>query len=60
MKGSTMTRLEMPAWACVSAKRMAHIERVTALLDQWARWTAWLDIYVKNANKPKDPKVASE
>ena len=30
------------------------------ILDQWARWTAWLDIYVKNANKPKDPKVASE
>jgi dipeptidyl aminopeptidase/acylaminoacyl peptidase len=29
------------------------------ILDQWARWTAWLDIYVKNANKPKD-KVASE
>ena len=29
------------------------------LLDQWARWTAWLDIYVKNANKPKDAKVAS-
>ena len=28
------------------------------LLDQWARWTAWLDIYVKNAGKPKD-KVAS-
>jgi dipeptidyl aminopeptidase/acylaminoacyl peptidase len=28
------------------------------LLDQWARWTAWLDIYVKNAGK-KDPKVAS-
>ncbi|MCC6317312.1 MAG: prolyl oligopeptidase family serine peptidase [Gemmatimonadaceae bacterium] len=23
------------------------------LLDQWARWTAWLDVYVKNANKPK-------
>jgi dipeptidyl aminopeptidase/acylaminoacyl peptidase len=22
-------------------------------LDQWARWTAWLDIYVKNANAPK-------
>jgi dipeptidyl aminopeptidase/acylaminoacyl peptidase len=21
------------------------------LLDQWARWTAWLDIYVKNAGK---------
>ena len=22
-------------------------------LDQWARWTAWLDIYVKNANVSK-------
>jgi dipeptidyl aminopeptidase/acylaminoacyl peptidase len=22
-------------------------------LDQWARWTAWLDLYVKNANVPK-------
>ena len=22
-------------------------------LDQWARWVAWLDKYVKNANKPK-------
>jgi len=31
------------------------------LLDQWARWTAWLDIYVKNAGKkPADAKVASE
>jgi dipeptidyl aminopeptidase/acylaminoacyl peptidase len=30
------------------------------ILDQWARWTAWLDIYVKNAGKPKDAKVASE
>jgi len=32
------------------------------LLDQWARWTAWLDIYVKNAGKEpaKDAKVASE
>jgi dipeptidyl aminopeptidase/acylaminoacyl peptidase len=29
------------------------------ILDQWARWTAWLDIYVKNAGKPKE-KVASE
>lgn len=26
------------------------------LLDLWARWTAWLDIYVKNAGK-KGPKV---
>ena len=22
-------------------------------LDQWARWTAWLDLYVKNAHTPK-------
>jgi dipeptidyl aminopeptidase/acylaminoacyl peptidase len=22
------------------------------VLDQWARWTAWLDKYVKNANQP--------
>jgi dipeptidyl aminopeptidase/acylaminoacyl peptidase len=26
------------------------------LLDLWGRWTAWLDIYVKNANR-KTPKV---
>jgi dipeptidyl aminopeptidase/acylaminoacyl peptidase len=26
------------------------------LLDLWARWTAWLDIYVKNAGK-KSPRV---
>jgi dipeptidyl aminopeptidase/acylaminoacyl peptidase len=26
------------------------------VLDQWARWTAWLDIYVKNAGK-KPTKV---
>ncbi|HEX5072628.1 MAG TPA: prolyl oligopeptidase family serine peptidase [Gemmatimonadaceae bacterium] len=29
------------------------------ILDQWARWTAWLDLYVKNAGQPKE-KVASE
>ena len=29
--------LEMPSWSCVTEKRMAHIERVTALLDEWAR-----------------------
>jgi 2-amino-4-hydroxy-6-hydroxymethyldihydropteridine diphosphokinase len=27
----------MPAWALVSDKRLAHISRVTALLDDWAR-----------------------
>jgi 2-amino-4-hydroxy-6-hydroxymethyldihydropteridine diphosphokinase len=26
----------LPPWACVSDKRRAHIERVTALLDEWA------------------------
>jgi len=31
-----MTRVELPAWACVTEKRRAHIERVTALLDGWA------------------------
>ena len=28
---------ELPAWTVVSEKRRAHIARVTALLDQWAR-----------------------
>lgn len=27
---------ELPAWACVTSKRRAHIERVTTLLDDWA------------------------
>ncbi|MCC6243302.1 MAG: prolyl oligopeptidase family serine peptidase [Gemmatimonadaceae bacterium] len=26
-------------------------------LDQWARWTAWLDLYVKNAHASKKPPV---
>lgn len=29
--------VELPPWARVSERRVAHIERVTALLDQWAR-----------------------
>lgn len=29
------------------------------LLDQWARWTAWLDVYVKNAGQDQSPKVTS-
>ena len=32
----TSAGIELPPWACVSAKRLAHIERVTALLDEWA------------------------
>jgi len=28
--------LQLPAWAVVSDRRLAHIERVTALLDRWA------------------------
>lgn len=30
------TSLVLPVWACVTPKRRAHIERVTALLDDWA------------------------
>ena len=26
-------------------------------LDQWARWAAWLDIYVKHAVEPAAPKA---
>ena len=29
--------IELPPWAQVSEKRLGHIARVTALLDQWAR-----------------------
>lgn len=29
--------VEMPAWACVGDKRLAHIGRVTTLLDEWAK-----------------------
>ena len=28
--------IALPSWACVSEKRRAHIERVTALLERWA------------------------
>ncbi len=28
--------IELPAWACVTEKRHAHIERVTTLLERWA------------------------
>ena len=34
---SARATVVMPSWACVSDKRLAHIERVTALLDDWAR-----------------------
>ena len=27
------------------------------VLDQWARWVAWLDKFVKNANAPKKPQA---
>jgi 2-amino-4-hydroxy-6-hydroxymethyldihydropteridine diphosphokinase len=37
MTRATMAELELPAWSCVSEKRLAHIERVTALLDEWAQ-----------------------
>jgi 2-amino-4-hydroxy-6-hydroxymethyldihydropteridine diphosphokinase len=33
---STTAGVALPAWARVSDKRRAHVERVTALLDSWA------------------------
>jgi HD superfamily phosphohydrolase YqeK len=36
MSAPTMSGLEMPAWTRVSEKRLGHIQRVTALLDEWA------------------------
>ena len=30
------------------------------VLDQWARWVAWLDKYVKNAGKPGKGPVTME
>jgi HD superfamily phosphohydrolase YqeK len=30
------TTVQLPLWARVSERRLAHIERVTALLDRWA------------------------
>jgi HD superfamily phosphohydrolase YqeK len=36
MTVDAMTSLELPAWACVTEKRIGHIQRVTALLDEWA------------------------
>lgn len=32
-----MTPPVLPPWACVSERRRGHIERVTALLDEWGR-----------------------
>lgn len=34
---------ELPAWAVVSEKRLAHIARVTALLDTWSAQLALTD-----------------
>ncbi|HET9065942.1 MAG TPA: HD domain-containing protein [Gemmatimonadales bacterium] len=54
----------LPSWAIVTPKRLAHIERVVALLDHWAerlqlapperrRWTAagWLHDALRNATE---------
>jgi dipeptidyl aminopeptidase/acylaminoacyl peptidase len=30
------------------------------ILDQWARWVAWLDVYVKNAGKPGAANVTTK
>ena len=37
-----------------TAQAQDAIARET-VLDQWGRWVAWLDKYVKNANAPKKP-----
>jgi 2-amino-4-hydroxy-6-hydroxymethyldihydropteridine diphosphokinase len=36
MSAHAAPALEMPSWALVSDKRLAHIQRVTAMLDEWA------------------------
>ena len=36
MSARAAAALEMPSWALVSDKRLAHIQRVTAMLDEWA------------------------
>jgi HD superfamily phosphohydrolase YqeK len=36
MSAHAAVALEMPSWALVSDKRLAHIQRVTAMLDEWA------------------------
>jgi HD superfamily phosphohydrolase YqeK len=36
-RATTASDLVLPPWARVTDKRRAHIARVTALLDQWAR-----------------------
>ncbi len=36
MRTRTAVELDLPAWAHVTEKRRQHIQRVTALLDEWA------------------------
>ena len=36
MRTPTTTELDLPAWAQVTEKRRQHIQRVTALLNEWA------------------------
>lgn len=36
-RGTPASPPELPAWALVNDRRRAHIGRVTALLDEWAR-----------------------
>src|SRR4051794_24497818 len=33
---ASTSNVVMPQWACVTEKRLGHIERVTALLDEWS------------------------
>lgn len=36
MRTATTVELDLPAWAQVTEKRRQHIQRVTAMLDEWA------------------------
>lgn len=36
-RSASVPHVELPAWAVVGASRRHHIERVVALLDEWAR-----------------------
>jgi 2-amino-4-hydroxy-6-hydroxymethyldihydropteridine diphosphokinase len=36
MRTPTTVELDLPAWAQVTEKRRQHIQRVTAMLDEWA------------------------
>ena len=44
--------VELPAWACVTDKRHAHITRVTALIDEWAEEEGARPLAVRVGDQP--------